>query len=151
MAVAVLDAGVLIAVLDRRDPHHEAALGSIRRCLDRREELVVPASAYAELLVAPAGRGEQAVAVVEELLDRLPTRVHSATRPIARTAAGLRARYGTRLRLPDALVVATAIELRADRLLTIDRGWPEIQVAVEVVGPGTSRWRDPSSRGNDPG
>lgn len=100
---------------------------------------MLPASAYAELLVVPAGRGKQAVAVVDELLDRLPVRVQPATRQTARAAAVLRARHGTRLRLPDALVVATALELGAARLLTTDRGWPEVEVAVEVVGPEESQ------------
>jgi len=39
-----------------------------------------------------------------------------------------------KLRLPDALVVATAIELGATRVLTTDRGWPSLEVAVEIAG-----------------
>lgn len=57
---------------------------------------------------------------------------------IARSAAALRARHGRALRLPDALVLATAIELRAHRLLTTDAGWPLLDVPVQVIGPDSA-------------
>jgi predicted nucleic acid-binding protein len=38
------------------------------------------------------------------------------------------------LRLPDALVVATAVELGAAQLLTTDGGWPSLPIHVTVVG-----------------
>jgi hypothetical protein len=41
--------------------------------------------------------------------------------------------HGTKLRLPDALVVATAVELRAGLLLTTDAGWPSLPIPVAVV------------------
>ena len=44
------------------------------------------------------------------------------TYSIARTAAGMRAM--TRLALPDAIVIATAIERGADVVATNDRQWP---------------------------
>jgi hypothetical protein len=37
--------------------------------------------------------------------------------------------------LPDALVLATAEVLGADRVLTTDAGWPDTEVAVRIVGP----------------
>jgi hypothetical protein len=37
------------------------------------------------------------------------------------------------LRLPDALVIATAIHLRADRVLTTDAHWPTTEMSVEVL------------------
>lgn len=40
------------------------------------------------------------------------------------------------LRLPDALVVATASVLDADVLLTGDERWRDLSSAVEVVTPG---------------
>ncbi|MBA3236269.1 MAG: PIN domain-containing protein, partial [Chloroflexi bacterium] len=57
-----------------------------------------------------------------------------ATREIARRAAELRARHGTRLRLPDSLVVATAIVLEAHRVVTTDARRPELGMNVEVIG-----------------
>jgi hypothetical protein len=37
------------------------------------------------------------------------------------------------LRLPDALVVATAVVLEADRVITTDTRWPALAVRVEVI------------------
>ena len=38
------------------------------------------------------------------------------------------------LKLPDALVIATAISLGADRILTTNRAWPMIGVEVQRLG-----------------
>jgi len=55
---------------------------------------------------------------------------------VARAAARLRAQHGSRMRLPDALVVATAIVHRADRVITTDARWPaETGITVEVLRP----------------
>jgi len=51
----------------------------------------------------------------------------------AARAAVLRAAPGARLRLPDALVLATAQHLHASRVLTTDRGWPDVGVVIEQV------------------
>jgi predicted nucleic acid-binding protein len=136
MGLTVLDAGVLIAVLDAGDVHHRAALGALAACRDRGDDLSLPASAYAECLVAPSRRGADAVATVDRFLDALPARVEPATRAIAGSAASLRATHGPAFRLPDALVVATALTLGADRILTTDARWPVLPVPVELVTGG---------------
>jgi predicted nucleic acid-binding protein len=64
--------------------------------------------------------------------------IASADREMARRAATLRAHHA-RLRLPDALVIATAIELEADHLLTTDRRWKSLRglglgARLSVVG-----------------
>lgn len=133
MGLTVLDAGVVIAILDAEDRHHAAARAALALRLQVRDELVLPASAYSEVLVAPQRHGESAVRAVDAFLEALPATIHPVTAEIARVAARLRAEHGRRLRLPDALVVATAIELHADRVLTTDSGWPELQLAVEVL------------------
>jgi predicted nucleic acid-binding protein len=138
MALTILDAGVIIAILDSSDAHHAAAREALTWARSRGEELAMPASAYAEVLVGPYRQGASAAAKVDEFLAALPARVEPATREIAATAAKLRARHGTKLRLPDALVVATAIELDAALLLTTDAGWPSLPIPVTVVaGPAT--------------
>ena len=78
MDLTVLDAGVVIAILDAADGHHLGATAAV--------------------------------------------------------AAELRSRNGNRLRLPDALVVATAIVLGAGRVVTTDGRWPDLPVRVDVVG-----------------
>jgi predicted nucleic acid-binding protein len=133
MALTILDAGIIIAILDANDAHHAAAREALTRARSRGDGLSIPASAYAEVLVGPFRLGASAVAKVDEFLAALPARVEPATREIAATAARLRAQHGTKLRLPDALVVATAIELRAALLLTTDAGWPSLPVNVTVV------------------
>jgi predicted nucleic acid-binding protein len=133
MGVIVVDAGVIIAILDASDAHHGAAREAMRAALSTGADLVLPASAYAETLVAPFRRGSGSAAAVDSLVDALPARVQPITRAIARAAARLRARHGARLRLPDALVVATAAELGAERLLTTDRRWPKVGVAIEAL------------------
>lgn len=133
MALTVLDAGVIIGVLDGRDPHHESARQAVAASIERGDGLIVPASAYAECLVGPARRGADAVRVVDDFLSDLPAEVEPITRQVATRAAQLRARHGRRLRLPDALVLAAALHLRADRVVTTDAGWPRAGVRVEVL------------------
>jgi len=140
VALTVLDAGVLIGVLDADDPHHESAVAALRRLIDSGAELVVPASVYAEILVGPFRRNEDAAVEVETFLSDIGVRIEPVTPQISRSAARLRAAYGSKLRLPDALVIATAETLRADRVLTTDTRWPRrAPVEVEIVRPRNRR------------
>ena len=123
MGLTVLDAGVLIGFLDPDDAHHAGAHHALRDALERGDNLAVPASALAETLVAPFRRGPEAVATVRRLLERAPIAVAALDQSVAERAAELRARHRA-LKLPDALVIATAIALDADLLLTADRRWP---------------------------
>jgi len=134
MALTILDAGLIIAVLDSSDTHHSVAREALTQVRSRGDELAIPASAYAEVLVGPFRQGAGAVAKVDEFLAALPARVEPATREVAATAARLGAQHGPKLRLPDALVVATAVELGAAVLLTTDAGWPSLPIHVAVVG-----------------
>ncbi len=136
MGLTVLDAGVVIAILDASDVHHAAAAAAVTSARESGDTLVLPSSAYAECLVSPYRRSRDAVAVVDQFVDALPARVEPATRPIASSAAELRARHAGALRLPDALVVATALVLGADCLITTDSRWPLLPVPVEVLAQG---------------
>ena len=133
MGLTVLDASVIIAVLDAEDPHHERAAAALRLRREAGDTLILPASAYAEVLVGPFRRDEAAAAAVDDFLAAIPAAIQPADRRIARAAARLRAEHGRRLRLPDALVVGSAMTLAADRVLTTDREWPGLPVNVEVV------------------
>lgn len=133
MDLTVLDAGVLIAVLNADDVHHDRARKALAALRDRGDRLVVPASAYAEILVAPLRQSTAKGDAVDAFIEALPASVEPATRAIARRAAELRALHGTRVRLPDALVVATAIVLGAARVVTTDARWPDLWMPVEVV------------------
>jgi predicted nucleic acid-binding protein len=132
MGTVVVDAGILIAILDRSDVHHASARAAIAG-LRGAHDLVVPASAYSELMVHPYEHGLGDVRVADDLIDSLPIHVEAATRDVAREAARLRARLGRSLRLPDALVIGTAIVVGADRIVTTDTRWPNVGIGVDVV------------------
>jgi predicted nucleic acid-binding protein len=123
MGLTVIDAGVLIGFLDESDVHHNASTRELESAR-RRGEIAIPASALAESMVAPARDGDPSLEAVREFIDRLPVFVADLDAEVAIIAAQIRAQHGQRLKLPDALVVATAINLEADVLVTTDRGWP---------------------------
>jgi predicted nucleic acid-binding protein len=129
VAIVVLDASVVIAFLDRGDAHHLAAVEAVGRT--RGEELVVPSSAFAEILVDPSRRGPDAVAFVKRFLMELGVRIEPLTAAIAERAAKIRAGHRS-LRLPDALVLATADALGATAL-TCDRSWPRVSRRARLV------------------
>lgn len=124
MGITVVDAGVVIGFLDATDAHHEAARQAFEEARNRRDRIMIPASALAESLVGPARRGEAAVALVQAFVAHFPLEVVPLDAAIATAAARLRAKHGARLPLPDALVIATAQGVSADLLVTTDRGWP---------------------------
>jgi predicted nucleic acid-binding protein len=127
VAVAVLDASVFIAYLDPDDAHHASSVAALRES----ETLVLPASAYAEILVYPYERGPAVVRHVESAIAELPVEIEPTGVEIARRAAELRAKK--RVRLPDALVIATGDFLGADVVLTADRRWRRLGRQVRVV------------------
>ncbi len=123
MGLIHLDAGVIIGFLDANDAHHQASRAALADALQHGDRVAFAASALAECLVGPARRGEQAVNSVRDLVDRLPISIVALDVEIATVAAKLRAAHRA-VRLPDALVIATAIHEAADRLITTDRKWP---------------------------
>ncbi len=124
MGLTLVDAGILIAFLDEEDAHHRGAKRELLSARQRGDRIALPASAFAESLVFPARRGESSVAAICEFIERLPLLIVELDSEIAVEAAKLRARHGQKLKLPDALVVATAIQRGADVLVTTDRDWP---------------------------
>ena len=135
MGLTHLDAGVIIAFLDADDSRHDTATSVLADALERADRLSIAASALAECLVGPARRSTKAVELVRTAIGRLPASVVPLDEQIATRAAMLRARHRT-LKLPDALVIATAETSGADRLITTDRKWPttkamKLAVAIE--------------------
>jgi predicted nucleic acid-binding protein len=111
-----LDASALIALLSAADVHHERAVVEFGEASDRNDDLSMASSAYSEIMVHALRqqRGED----IDRLVDQLRVEIVDVDRAIARRAAELRAEQRA-LRLPDALVVATAQRCGA-RLLTFD-------------------------------
>ncbi|WP_309672670.1 PIN domain-containing protein [Gemmatimonas sp.] len=137
MGVVHLDAGVVIGLLDANDAHHSSAHRAIADVLRDGHGLAMAASAFAECLVGPYRRGKASVLVVHNLIERLPITVVSLDAETASTAARVRAQH-VGLRLPDALVIATAVHHAAERLITTDRKWPtastmKIKLLIEQI------------------
>ena len=130
MGLTVIDAGVMIGLLDVRDGHHGAALEALSSAATRGAAVAMSASAVAELLVVPARKGggrlhdQMLVDAVLGFCREYPVEIVAVGVEIATQAARLRATHGPGLRLPDALVVATALVREADALVTTDRRWP---------------------------
>ncbi len=120
---AVVDAGVVIGHLDMSDAHHRAATAALAQVAGTAARLLLPATAYAEVLVHPFRAGAAEAAQVDAVLAAIPIEVAALERSTARRAAELRAVHRS-LRLPDACVIATAVEIGAVLLCTTDRGWP---------------------------
>ncbi len=116
MEALILDASVLIGLLDTADSHHDCAIDDVEAADRNGQQLLLPASAYSETLVAfaRARRLDEA----RQAIAAMGITVVSLTDTIAERAAELRARHD-RLRLPDAIVLATAQEL-GGRLLSYD-------------------------------
>lgn len=108
MGSLILDASVLIGLLDAADAHHQRAVDDVEAADEASTELVAPASAYSEALVAFA-RVER-IGDAREAIAAMGIRVAPLDARTAERAAELRARH-YRLRLPDAIVLATAHEL----------------------------------------
>lgn len=98
----VLDASVLIAHLDGRDPHHESAVTLLRE--HSTELLGASQISLAETLVAPAraGRLEEA----QEALERIAIRELAFGHRASPRLASLRVETG--LKLPDCCVLLAA-------------------------------------------
>ena len=117
MASLILDASVLIGLLDSADAHHARSVDAVEAADRAGEALLVPASAYSEALVAFASAGRLTDA--RDAIAAMGITVAPLTATIAEHAAQLRAKH-VRLRLPDAIVLASTRELHGE-LLTYDR------------------------------
>lgn len=123
-ALIALDASATLAYLVGSEAASPAATWIFDGCLSTgRNPGVLSTLTAAELLVRPFRAGEAAIGVVEGFLRFFGSIfLADVTYPIAREGARIRASTG--LALPDAIVIATAIEHRAGLLATNDRQWP---------------------------
>ena len=117
MEALILDASVLIGLLDTADAHHDRAIDDVEAADRAGQRLLLPASAYSEMLVAFARAGRLSEA--RNAVADMGIAVIPLTESIAERAAELRASH-ERLRLPDAIVLASAQE-EGGELLSYDR------------------------------
>jgi predicted nucleic acid-binding protein len=130
VAIVVPDASVAIAFLDAADRHRRGAVAALTRL--QGSDMVLPASPYAEMLVGPARRSRAAMDAAREFVIDLVLRVEPISASIAERAADLRAAHRA-LKLPDALVSATADALEATLLLTADRTWTRVSRRAQMI------------------
>jgi predicted nucleic acid-binding protein len=130
-ALSVLDASVLIALLDEKDVGRPVARAAVDEA-KRDHDLLIPVTAFSESIVAPyrrsqrdGERAEAALAALGQLVD--------VSRDIASRAAQLRATR--QIKLPDALILATAMQVSAEQILTLDRRWRGVDARVRLLEP----------------
>jgi predicted nucleic acid-binding protein len=128
VALIVLDASAVIALLDPADALHAPARHEFS--LVAGDDLRLPASALAETLVMPARAGRLETARAS--LHALDIGIAPLGEDVAVEAARLQGRHRA-LRLPDALVIATANVLEADTVLTGDASWERLSARVRVI------------------
>ena len=127
--LSVLDASVLIALLDESDLARPVARAAVQR--SRAEhDIVIPMTAFSESIVAPYRRSRRDGERAEAALAALGT-LAEVTGEVASRAAQLRA--ARNIKLPDALVLATAIQAAADQILTLDRRWRGVDPRVQLL------------------
>lgn len=129
----VLDANILIALLDPADPHHEGAVELLHANIG--EGLSVSVLTLAEALVHPAraGRDDEASAVFDAIgVQVVPLTVDAG--------ALARQRATARVRMPDAVVLRLAIDTSA-AVATFDAALAAaaVDAGVEVVGAEPAR------------
>lgn len=130
MALTALDASVLIALLDPDDAHHRDARAALEAHAD--DELRIAAHTLAEALVHPARAGREREA--RRLIGALEITVDPVDEQVAVAAARLRAKHGSALRIPDALVLAHADLRKAKTVLTADARWRTWSRRAELLG-----------------
>lgn len=114
MAVVVFDADVLIAYLGRDDAHHAQAVERMRHALESGTRRLVSAVNYTEVLIGPLQKaGATGAETVDGMFARFGIETIQVDMALARRAAAVRAR--TRLKLPDAYAIATAIHAERRR------------------------------------
>lgn len=122
MGVVVFDSDVLIGFMDPEDAHHAEAIAWMREATRPQTERWISAVNYSELLVGPIAKGKQEH--VKAMLTNLSITTATVDMELAERAAAVRER--TKLKLPDAYALATAVQLehrgRTDvRLASFDK------------------------------
>jgi len=118
----LLDTNAFIYFLTGLEPYFSLLTPLFERVQRRQAEVIASVITEAELLVRPSQQGDQeALERIAGLLSEDGISVLPVSRPTARSAAVLRARNG--LKLPDAIIVATAVGAGCDLIVGNDGRW----------------------------
>lgn len=118
MAAVLVDAGALIALLDRSDGHHEAAARSIATLTDTLLT-VMPAVTEAMHLLARVPRGQDAL--FELIEDEAVSLADLGEADFSRMKVLMRKYRNLPMDFADAALVRVAERERLTRILTFDR------------------------------
>lgn len=117
-----LDTTIFLAQASATDPRRACAQWVVDQVQAGRFECVISAISAAELLVRPSATDlVQAVAAQTALRQFPHLRVEAFTLDLAVDAAHVRA--VTKLKLPDAIVLATALANRVEAIVHADEEW----------------------------
>lgn len=127
--VVLLDSSTVVGFLDRDDALHADADRRLR-ALAGRERLIVSVVSYAEVLTG-ARLGHHDIDTVQGFFAQLIDDIVVVDVEVAERASVLRAAKRS-LRMPDALILATADVRQADVVLAGDEGWGDVPIGPEV-------------------
>jgi predicted nucleic acid-binding protein len=131
----MLDTNIISSLLNPDDMLHLDAFAAVRRWEDRAASFTISAITWSELRVGAVRKGVEAEKALAEFRAAAIDRIVVVDEATAESAAQLRARDLT-VRVPDALIIATARAEGFDALLTADRKFPGIAPEiVELVRP----------------
>jgi predicted nucleic acid-binding protein len=138
VGVVLLDSGAIVGFLDQSDPFHAAADRRVGE-LAATETLIASAVTYGELLVG-AELGHHDERLIRGFFDELLSDVAGIDRDVAEVAARLRGANPS-LKMPDALILATAETYPADLVLCTDKSWRKLEgltTPIEALAAGPS-------------
>ena len=117
-----LDTAIFLARADPSDRRQRCAQWLLDEVEAGRFDCVISALSAAEMLVRPSAIGPARLAASEAALRKFP---HLAVQPFTFEDSGFAAqvRATTHLRLPDAVVVSTALTSAVDALVHCDDDW----------------------------
>ena len=140
MGTVVVDTSIVVALLDSLDAHHVSAREALVALTPSDPDFRLSAVVLAEALVGAARISAAEFTHTNGLIREAFGPVYEVDGQVAATSARLRATHPW-LRLPDALILATAEIERADVVLTADKRWAKVSATVRVVGGAGPRSR----------
>jgi predicted nucleic acid-binding protein len=125
VGLILLDSTVIVGFLDADDALHEVAVAWLKG-LAGSPPLAASVISYAEVMTG-VSLGHHAREHVDGFFDALVKDLLPVDRPIAARAATLRGKH-TSLRMPDALILATAeVNEEIETVLCADSAWPKVK------------------------
>jgi len=140
----LLDTGVIVAMLDRSERHHQACcekLSGLTGVLTTTEPVIAEAC---YLLRGLPGAAETVLSNVEEGIFQIPLRLADAAGPIKRL---MRKYRDVPIDLADACLIHLAAVLETDQILTLDRDFlvyrwgrrKTFRLLIDVIGASAAK------------